>query len=208
MYSWQSPHQATSYTVTNHPFFSLIHSLTIKNQSTNQPIFAPTINGKFQKISIPWTMDGFHFLTYHYLRKFQNTLPLLCPQNLTVTNPAYPLEFPLKHVSDQSLCLSSASRVISLWYLRAKKVHNNSVFKELTVLFLLQKSHLWNRPMPADFQSYILVPPIPLESRSKSNPSPSEILESSPRYRYMDIFWNCPIMLVLILKKIYYFSLL
>lgn len=151
---------------------SFIHSLTIKNQSTNQPIFAPTINGKFQKISIPWTMDGFHFLTYHYLRKFQNTLPLLCPQNSTVTNPAYPLEFLLKHVSDQSLCLSSASRVISLWYLRAKKVHNNSVFKELAVLFLLQKSHLWNRPMPADFQSYILVPPIPLESRSKSNPLP------------------------------------
>ena len=171
MYSWQSPHQTTSYTVTNHAFFhSFIHWQSKINQPTNQSFLQQSM-GNSRKYPYP-TTNGFHFLTYHYLRKFQNTLPLLCPQNSTVTNPAYPLEFPLKHVSDQSSCLSSASRVISLWYLRAKKVHNNSVFKELAVLFLLQKSHLWNRPMPVDFQSYILVPPIPLESRSMSNPLP------------------------------------
>ena len=38
-------------------------------------------------------------------------------------------------------------------YLRTIKVHNDSIFKELTVHFLLQKSHLWNPPMPSDFQT-------------------------------------------------------
>ena len=47
-------------------------------------------------------------------------------------------------------CFRSHTFVV---YLRTTKVHNNSVFKELTLHFLLQKSHLWNSPMPSDFQS-------------------------------------------------------
>ena len=148
--------------------------------------------GNSRKYPYP-TTNGFHFLTYHYLRKFQNTLLFLCPQNSTVTNPAYPLEFPLKHVSDQSSCLSSASRVISLWYLRAKKVHNNSVFKELAV------NSFYSRNPTCE-----ILPCLRISSRiywyrpflwnpgQRAIPSPSEILESSPRYMVYGYFLELP----------------
>ena len=42
-------------------------------------------------------------------------------------------------------------------YLRTIKVHNDSVFKELTVHFLLKKSRLWNPPMPSVDPSKILI---------------------------------------------------
>ena len=57
-----------------------------------------------------------------------------------------------KQVSDLSMlvfCFHGHTFVVYLW---TTKVHNNSVFKELTLHFLLQKSHLWNSPMPSDFQ--------------------------------------------------------
>ena len=64
-------------------------------------------------------------------------------------------------------------------YLRTTKVHNNSVFKELTLHFLLQKSHLWNSPMPSDFQ-LLQIPPLPCPQNSiiLNPPSPSEILQA------------------------------
>ena len=47
-----------------------------------------------------------------------------------------------KHVSDQSMrvfCFRGDTFVV---YLETTEVHKNSVFKELTLFFLLQKSHL------------------------------------------------------------------
>ena len=50
---------------------------------------------------------------------------------------------------------------------------------ELTLLFLLQKSHLWR-------------PSIPLEFQFKEPPSPSKILKAVHGIG-IDIFWNHPI---------------
>lgn len=92
-------------------------------------------------------------------------------------------------------CLSSASAVMNTFvvYLQTTKAHNNSVFKELTLLFLLQKYHLLNSlpPMPSDFQSWI--PSIPSEFQFKEPPpSPLEILKAVHDIG-MGIFQNCPI---------------
>ena len=65
-------------------------------------------------------------------------------------------------------CLSSASAGIRSWF-----IYDNSVFKELTLHFLLQKSHLWNSPMPSDFH-----PPCPQNSKIVNPRSPSEILKA------------------------------
>ena len=60
------------------------------------------------------------------------------------------INYESKLVSDQLMlvfCFHSHTFVI---YLRTTKVYNNSVFKELTLLFLLQKSQMWKPPMPSD----------------------------------------------------------
>ena len=62
------------------------------------------------------------------------------------------ISYERKQVSDLSMlvfCFRGHTFVVYLWI---TKVHNNSVFKELTLHFLLQTSHLWNSPMPSDFQ--------------------------------------------------------
>ena len=51
-----------------------------------------------------------------------------------------------KHVSDLLMlvfCFHGHTFVVYLW---TTKVHNDSVFKELTLHFLLQKFNLWNPP--------------------------------------------------------------
>lgn len=60
-----------------------------------------------------------------------------------------------KHVSDQLMLVFCFCGHTFVVYLQTTKAHNNSVFKELTLLFLLQKYHLLNSlpPMPSDFQS-------------------------------------------------------
>ena len=50
----------------------------------------------------------------------------------------------ISHMSDQSMLVFCFRGHTFVVYLRTTEVHNNSVFKELTLLFLLQKSHLWN----------------------------------------------------------------
>ena len=77
-------------------------------------------------------------------------------------------------------------------YLRTIKVHNDSVFKELTVHFLLQKSHLWNPPcLRISKRKYL---PMPSEFHNREPPSPSEI-QKAVRGIGMDIFWNRPMSL-------------
>ena len=63
------------------------------------------------------------------------------------------ISYERKHVSDLSMLFLCFRGQRFLVYLRITKVHNNSVFKELTLHFLLQKSHLWNSAMPSDFKS-------------------------------------------------------
>ena len=63
------------------------------------------------------------------------------------------ISYECKHVSDLSMLVFCFHGHTFVVYLRTTKVHNNSVFKELTLHFLLQKSHLWNSPMPSDFKS-------------------------------------------------------
>ena len=63
------------------------------------------------------------------------------------------IRYERKHVSDLSMLVFCFRCHTFVVYLRITKVHNNSFFKELTLHFLLQKSHLWNSPMPSDFQS-------------------------------------------------------
>ena len=66
-------------------------------------------------------------------------------------------------------CFSSASAVIRSWFVcELQKSTAISVFKELTLHFLLRKSHLWYPPCP---QNSIIVNP----------PSPSEILKAVRR---------------------------
>ena len=88
-------------------------------------------------------------------------------------------------------CLSSTSAVTAfVVYLRTIKVHNDSVFKELTVHFLLQKSHLWNPPCRRISKRKYL--PMPSEFHNREPPSSSEIRKAVHGIG-MDIFWNCPI---------------
>ena len=47
-----------------------------------------------------------------------------------------------KHVSDQSMLVFCFRGDTFVVYLETTEVHKNSVFKELTLFFLLQKSHL------------------------------------------------------------------
>ena len=102
------------------------------------------------------------------------------------------ISYERKHVSDLCtlvFCFRGHTFVV---YLRTTKVHNNSVFKELTLHFLLQKSHLWNSTMPSDFQSQI--PPMPSEFHNREPPLPFGNPKSRPWYG-MDIFWNRPLCL-------------
>ena len=63
------------------------------------------------------------------------------------------ISYERKYVSDLSMFVFGFPSHTFMVYLRNTKVHNNSVYKELTLHFLLQKSHLWNPPMPSDFQT-------------------------------------------------------
>ena len=63
------------------------------------------------------------------------------------------ISYERKHVSDLSMLVFCFCGHTFVVYLRTTKVHNNSVFQELTLHFLLQKSHLWNSPIPSDFKS-------------------------------------------------------
>ena len=92
-----------------------------------------------------------------------------------------------KHVSDLLMLVFCFRGHMSVVYLWTTKVHNNSVFKELTLHFLLQKFHLWNSPMPSDFHA-----PCPQNSKIVNPRSPSEILKAVHGIG-MDIFWNRPI---------------
>ena len=63
------------------------------------------------------------------------------------------ISYERKHVSDVSMLVFCFRGHTFVVYLRTTKVHNNRVFKELTLHFLLQKSHLWNSPMPSNLKS-------------------------------------------------------
>ena len=73
-------------------------------------------------------------------------------QNPHFTVHCTTVSYELEHVSDLSMLVFYLRGHAFVVYLRTIKVHNDSIFKELTVHFLLQKSHLWNPPMPSDFQ--------------------------------------------------------
>ena len=70
-------------------------------------------------------------------------------------------------------------------YLRTTKVHNNSIFKELTLHFLLPK-------FPHAFGFPIVNTPLPSEFHNREPPLPFGNPKSRPWYS-MDIFWNRPI---------------
>ena len=55
-----------------------------------------------------------------------------------------------KHVSDLSMLVFCFCGHTIVVYLRTTKVHNGSIFKELTLHFILQKSHPWNPPSPSE----------------------------------------------------------
>ena len=79
-------------------------------------------------------------------------------------------------MSDLSMLVFRFRGLTFVVYLRTTKVHNNSVFKELTLHFLLQKSHLWNSPcLRISHRKY---PPCPQNSIIVNPPSPSEILKA------------------------------
>ena len=63
------------------------------------------------------------------------------------------ISYERKHMSDLSMLVFCFRGHTFVVYLRNTKIHNNRVFKELTLHFLLHKFHLWNSPMPSDFQS-------------------------------------------------------
>ena len=58
------------------------------------------------------------------------------------------ISYERKYVSDQLMLVFYFRDHTFVVYLRTAKVYNNSVFKELTLLFLLYKSHLWTPPPP------------------------------------------------------------
>ena len=97
-----------------------------------------------------------------------------------------------KHVSDLSMLVFCFRGHTFMVYLRITKVHNDSVFKKLTLHFLLQKSHLWNPTMPWDFQSQI--PSMPSEFHKREPPLPSRNPKGRPWYRY-GYFLESPILL-------------
>ena len=66
--------------------------------------------GQFQKISIPWTTDGFHVLTPCCLRKFQNALP---PMPLEFHNREPPLPFRISRIFFGSTFLTNSNAYIN-----------------------------------------------------------------------------------------------
>ena len=101
------------------------------------------------------------------------------------------ISYERKHASDLSMLVFCFRGHTLMVYLRATKVHNNSVFKELTLHFLLQKSQLWNPPNAFGFPIVNPPPPMPSEFHNREPPSPSEI-QKAVRGIGMDIFWNRP----------------
>ena len=99
------------------------------------------------------------------------------------------ISYERKHVSDLSMLVFCFRGHTFVVYLRTTKVHNNSVFKELTLHFLLQESHLWNSPcLRISNRKY---PPMPSEFHNRAPPLPFGNPKSRPWYS-MDIFWNRP----------------
>ena len=86
------------------------------------------------------------------------------------------VSYELKHVSDLSMLVLYFRGHAFVVYLRTIKVHNDSVFKELTVHFLLQKSHLWNPPHAFGFPN--------VQYRSKVSWQSLEPWSSSLETRY------------------------
>ena len=89
-------------------------------------------------------------------------------------------------------------------YLQTIKVHNDSVFKELTVHFLLQKSHLWNPPcLWISKRKYL---PMPSEFHNREPPLPFGNQKRRPSYRYgyfleSPTFFTCGILMMCLLSN-------
>ena len=87
------------------------------------------------------------------------------------------ISYECKHVSDQPMLVFCFCSHMFMVYLRTTEVHNNSVFKELALLFLLQKSpHAFGFPIvntPHSFGIPVQRTPLPFR-----NP------KSRPCYRY------------------------
>ena len=90
-------------------------------------------------------------------------------------------------------CLSSASAVIRSWFVYElqKSIHNDSVFKELTLHFSTPEIQPEKSP-PCLRISNRKYPPCPQNSIIVNPPSPSEILKAV-RGIGIDMFWNRPL---------------
>ena len=77
-------------------------------------------------------------------------------------------------------------------YLQTIKVYNDSVFKELTVHFLPQKSHLWNPPCLLISKRKYLPMPSEFHNRETPPPPPPSEIRKAVCGIGMDIFWNRP----------------
>ena len=99
------------------------------------------------------------------------------------------IKYERKHVSDLSMLVFGFHGHTFMVYLQTTKVHN-SVFKELTLHFLLQKF-----PHAFGFPIVNTPPPLPSDFHNHEPPPPpfgNQNPKSRPWYS-MDIFWNRPI---------------
>ena len=104
------------------------------------------------------------------------------------------VSYELKHISDLSMLVFYFWGHAFVVYLRTIKVHNDSIFKELTVHFLLQKSHHGTPPcLRISKRKYL---PMPSEFHNRKPPLPFGNPKSRPWYKYghlqrsSEAFWK------------------